>query len=79
MKFDPSWKQIALLALLFTAVIVAHRADPLSAQSVTSLASTIVGALFVNLRAGSGEAPAPAPLAAVPPPKEGGADSEGDA
>ena len=59
MKFDPSWRQVALLAVLLAAVIVSHLIAPLAVAAVTSMASTIVGALFVNLQ--------PKPDPSVPP------------
>ncbi len=50
MKFDPSWKQVALLAVLLSGIIAAHLLAPGAVAAITSLASTIIGALFVNLQ-----------------------------
>lgn len=52
MKFNPTWQQVALLAVLLAAVIVSHLLAPLAVSAVTSIVSTIVGALFVNLKSG---------------------------
>jgi hypothetical protein len=52
MKFQPTWQQVTLLAVLLTAIIVAHLFAPLAVSAVTSIVSTIVGALFVNLKSG---------------------------
>lgn len=49
MKFDPTWRQVALLAVLLAAVISSHLLAPVAVSTVTSIVSTIVGALFVNL------------------------------
>ena len=49
MKFSPTWPQVALLAVLLAAVIAVHILAPLAVAAVTSIVSTIVGALFVNL------------------------------
>lgn len=75
MKFDPTWRQVALLAVLLAAILVAHLFAPLAVSAVTSIVSTIIGALFVNLQPGAkppalleGEAPA---LRAVPDAKDG--------
>lgn len=51
MKFDPTWRQVALLGVLLFAVIASHVWAPLAVSAVTSIVSTIVGALFVNLPA----------------------------
>lgn len=50
MKFNPSWTQVALLLGLLAAVLVAHVFAPPAVGVVTSIVSTIVGALFVDLR-----------------------------
>jgi aromatic ring hydroxylase len=60
MKFDPTWRQVALLAVLLAAVIVTHVWAPLAVSAITSIASTIVGALFVNLPSKPADASAPA-------------------
>lgn len=52
MKFNPTWQQVALLAVLLAAVIASHILAPLAVSAVTSIVSTIVGALFVNLKSG---------------------------
>lgn len=50
MKFNPTWPQVALVAVLLAAVITTHVWAPLAVSAITSIVSTIVGALFVNLR-----------------------------
>ena len=50
MKFHPTWPQVALLTVLLAAIIVAYLVAPPAVSAVTSIVSTIVGALFVNLR-----------------------------
>ena len=50
MKFDPTWRQIALLALLLAAPIIANLIAPGVIGAVSSVVSTVIGALFVNLR-----------------------------
>jgi hypothetical protein len=73
-KFNPTWQQVALLAVLLAAVIVSHMFAPAAASAVVSIVSTVVGALFVDLRR-SGDKPAPV-LELVPKAegeKEGGA------
>ncbi len=50
MKFDPSWRQIALVALLISAIIITNIFAPGVIGVITSIVSTIVGALFVNFK-----------------------------
>lgn len=50
MKFNPTWQQVALLAVLLAAVILSHIFAPAAASAVVSIVSTIVGSLFVDLR-----------------------------
>lgn len=50
MKFNPTWQQVALLAVLLASIIVTHLWAPAVIGAVTSIVSTIVGALFVNLQ-----------------------------
>lgn len=64
MKFNPTWQQVALLAVLLAAVIVSHLLAPLAVSVITSLVSTVVGALFVNLKPSEPEAP-PAPVLSI--------------
>lgn len=59
MKFDPTWRQVALLAVLLAAIIVSHLWAPAAVSAITSIVSTIVGALFINLKPLSHEAVAP--------------------
>lgn len=49
MKFNPTWQQVALIAVLLAAIILTHLFAPLAVSAVVSIVSTIVGALFVNL------------------------------
>lgn len=50
MKFNPTWQQVALLAVLLTAVIVSHMFAPAAASATVSIVSTVVGAVFVDLK-----------------------------
>lgn len=50
MKFNPTWQQIALLAVLLGAVILTNIVAPGVIGAITSMVSTVFGALFVNLR-----------------------------
>ena len=50
MKFNPTWTQIALLALLLGSVIATNLWAPGVIGTITSMVSTVLGALFVNLR-----------------------------
>lgn len=50
MKFNPTWPQVALLLGMLAAVILTHAYAPPAVGAVTSIVSTVVGALFVNLR-----------------------------
>jgi uncharacterized membrane protein YdcZ (DUF606 family) len=49
MKFSPTWPQVALLLGMIAAVIVTHAYAAPAVGAVTSIVSTVVGALFVNL------------------------------
>jgi uncharacterized membrane protein len=51
-KFNPTWQQVALLTVLLASVIVTHMIAPGAVSAITSIVSTIVGALFVNLKSG---------------------------
>lgn len=50
MKFNPTWSQVALLAVMLAAVILTHMFAPPAVGAITSIVSTVVGALFVDLR-----------------------------
>lgn len=50
MKFNPTWSQVALLLGMLAAVILTHAFAPPAVGVVTSIVSTVVGALFVDLR-----------------------------
>lgn len=50
MKFNPTWQQVALVALLLAAVITTHIWAPAAVSAIISIVSTIVGSLFVNLK-----------------------------
>lgn len=50
MKFNPTWPQVAILAILLAAIIVTHVWAPTAVAVITSIASTIVGSLFLNLQ-----------------------------
>lgn len=50
MKFNPTWTQLVLLAMLLGAVIGTNVFAPGAIGTITSIVSTIVGALFVNLK-----------------------------
>lgn len=66
MKFNPTWPQVALLAVLLAGIIATHLWAPLAVSAITSIVSTIVGALFVNLPGSTPDAPAP--IAPTSPP-----------
>ena len=59
MKFDPTWRQLALLALLLAAPVAANIVAPGVIGAVSSMVSTVFGALFVNLREPKPEQPKP--------------------
>lgn len=50
MKFNPTWSQVALLLGMIAAIILAHAFAAPAVGAVTSIVSTIVGAVFVDLR-----------------------------
>lgn len=50
MKFNPTWPQVALLLGLITAVVLSHVFAPAAVGAITSIVSTIVGAIFVDLK-----------------------------
>lgn len=50
MKFNPTWTQIALLMVLLGSVVLTNIFAPGVVGAVTSMVSTVFGALFVNLR-----------------------------
>jgi hypothetical protein len=52
MKFDPTWPQIALLAILLGTVILAYAFAPASVVAITGMVTTILGGLLVNLQPG---------------------------
>ena len=62
MKFNPTVNQLVLLALLLAAPVIAHLVAPPVIGVLSSMVSTVFGALFVNLRE-----PAPAPAPDAPP------------
>jgi hypothetical protein len=70
MKFDPTWRQLILLALLLSAVVVANLVAPGVVGAVTSMVSTVFGALFVNLREQPPRDAEVIPLRAVPKDEE---------
>lgn len=49
-SFSPTWQQVVLLLGLIAAVVFTHMFAAPAVGAVTSIVSTIVGALFVNLR-----------------------------
>jgi uncharacterized membrane protein YdcZ (DUF606 family) len=49
-SFSPTWQQVVLLLGLIAAVVLTHMFAVPAVGAVTSIVSTIVGALFVNLR-----------------------------
>ncbi len=61
MKFNPSWQQVALVAVLFGAVIVSHRWSPLAASTIDGMVTTIVGALLVGMHLASKSTVVPPP------------------
>ena len=54
MKFKPTWQQVCLIAVLLAAIIVAHVLAPPVVGAITSIVSTLVGAVFVDLRGTKG-------------------------
>lgn len=50
MKFNPTWTQVALIAALLASVVGSHLWAPTAVAVITSLVSTIIGSLFVNLK-----------------------------
>jgi hypothetical protein len=50
MKFNPTWSQVVLLLGLIAAVVLTHAYVGPAVGAVTSIVSTIIGALFVDLR-----------------------------
>jgi uncharacterized membrane protein YdcZ (DUF606 family) len=70
MKFNPTWPQVALLLGMLAAVILTHAYAAPAVGAVTSIVSTVVGALFVNLR---DTEKAPPPPAKELPPRDGAA------
>jgi len=52
MKYQFSWQQVAVLAVLLGSVLLANLFAPGAVSAITSIVSTIVGALFVNLKDG---------------------------
>lgn len=70
MKFNPSWQQVALIAVLFAAVISAHIWAPPAAAAVVSLVSVLIGYLAPAKKSDESEKqPAPVPTL-VPKDKE---------
>lgn len=57
MKFNPTPNQLVLLVILLAAPILAHLFAPPAIGVLSSMVSTVFGALFVNLR----EPPPPPP------------------
>lgn len=49
-KYHPTWPQIFLLVVIFTAIIVSHLFAPMAVSVVTSIASTLIGVFFVNIK-----------------------------
>lgn len=60
MKFNPTWPQVALFAVLLGAIILAYIFAPPAAQVVTSVVSTVVGFIFGDFKK-EPEAPGPTP------------------
>lgn len=50
MKFNPTWPQVALFAVLLGAIILAYIFAPPAAQVVTSVVSTVVGFIFGDFK-----------------------------
>ncbi|MBX3218930.1 MAG: hypothetical protein KF795_00340 [Labilithrix sp.] len=59
MKFSP-WQLVAVLAILFAAIILAHVFTPGAAATIVSMATTVFAALFVH-RDGGGPPPPAGP------------------
>lgn len=50
LKFNPTWTQLALLVILLAAIVLTNLFSPGVIGTITSIVSTVVGALFVNLK-----------------------------
>lgn len=59
MKFNPTWPQVALLLGLVAAIIVSHAVAPPVVGAVTSIVSTLIGSLVVDLKRKEDAKPAP--------------------
>lgn len=59
MKFNPTWPQVALLLGLVAAIIVSHAVAPPVVGAVTSIVSTLIGSLVVDLKRKEEGKPAP--------------------
>lgn len=56
MKFNPTWTQTALLLGMLAAIVLSHVFAPPAVGAITSIVSTIVGAVFVDLKSKGEEA-----------------------
>lgn len=50
-----TWQQVALAAIMCTAIIVSHVVAPPVVGAITSIASTLIGVFFVNRSSGRDE------------------------
>lgn len=57
MKWSPTWQQLALLTLLLVAPVAANIFAPGVVGAISSMVSTVFGALFVNLREAAPQPP----------------------
>lgn len=65
---DLTFPQVALVAVLLAAIIVAHVVAPPAVSAVTSIVSMLTGAFAINV-----QQPPKAPALAAVPDKDGGA------
>jgi len=50
MKFNPTWQQVALLAVLLAVIPLTYAFVAPAAGTITGIVTTIIGSLFLNLR-----------------------------
>lgn len=51
MKFNPTWPQVAMLAVLLAAILLSYAFVAPAAGTITGIVSTILGSLFINFQA----------------------------
>lgn len=61
MKFNPTWQQVAFLAVLLGTILLAYKFVTPAAATITGTVTTIIGSLFVNMRGGPAPSDEPSP------------------